>query len=314
MRLRDTLHAELAHAFGTHPADPVVQQLAGLRRIGAAVFDLEEEVKAAEASGNRDIGRARCYFAGVEGLTTFADAFVLDAFADPQHPRHLPHVTFVQAQTFYLKVPELVTAVRQELAYPGSATTKLPVLPGPRLEAAGRCPPEHLLAMQRAAQKMEEVIGTRIELLKLRHQGDPPGLRGAVLRLTAAHTALEAADQVLGALRSGQHVAAEVHEQAEAFYYDGALRNYLYAAQELELPGSTKSAPDTEDDEDADEDQTPAQAWRSAVNTGGGMGGFGGGGGIGFGGLLAADVIGNLIGDLLGGMFGGGGGMGGGWW
>ena len=335
MRLREALHEELARAFGTHAADPLVEKLAGLRRIGAAVFDLEEEIKAAEAAGKGDLGRARCYFAGVDALVTFADSFVLDAFADPEHPRHLPRVTFVQAQAFYLRVPELVTAVRQEMAYPGSATAALPILPGPRYEPKRNCPIEHLLAMQRAAKKMEEVVGTRIEALKLRSQGDPPGLRAAVLRLTAAHTAMQAADQILGALRSGQHVSQDVHEQAERFYYDGALRNYLYGAQELELPGITKGAPDTEDSEEPDEASGPDRDWNPGVrsvprdrdyedrgartNRGMGLGGgFGGGmgGGMGFGTLIAADVVGNLVGDLLGGLFGGGmgGGMGGGWW
>lgn len=133
MRLRDLLAHELAAGFGTHHEDPLVQQLAGLRRIGAAVFDLEQELQAAEQpAASKDLRRARCYFAAAETLVTFADAFVLDAFADPAHPRHLPEVTFLQARAFYLKVPDLVTAVRQEIAYPGAAGAPLPVLPGPR--------------------------------------------------------------------------------------------------------------------------------------------------------------------------------------
>jgi hypothetical protein len=321
MRLRERLAHELAAGFGTHHEDPVVQQIAGLRRVGAAVYDLEQEVQQAEtANPGTDYSRARCYFAAAETLVTFADAFVLDAFADPNHPRHLPHVTFVQAQTFYLKIPDLVTAVRQELAYPGAAHVTLPVLPGPRFEVE-HCPVEHMLAMQRAAVKVEELIGTRIESLRLRAAGgnEPRGLRPAVLAMAAARTKRDAADQVIGALRSGQHVPPATHEEAEGFYYDGVLRQYLYAAQELELPGVTATAPATEDAPDAEPDEPPAQAprWQQAqpLRSVGGMG-FGGGpfggggGGFGFGQLLAADVVGNLIGDLLGGMFGGGGGRG----
>ncbi len=319
MRLRDALHQELAKAFGTHAADPLVQQIAGLRRIGAAVFDVQQELESAEAQGNgRDLRRARCYFAALETLVTFADAFVLDAFADPEHPRHVPEVTFEQARAFYLRAPDLATAVRQEIAYSGGATHALPILPGPRFEAAGRCPVEHLIAMQRAARKVEEVIGTRIESLRL-HAGEGPepvGLRPAVLKMAAARTEMTAADQVLGALQQGQHVSSEVHEQAEAYYYDGVLRVYLYAAQELELPGVTASAPATEQEPEAEEPPAPAAdagfGFRGRERGGDWGQGFGmGQGGFSLGGLIAADVVGNLIGDLLGGIFGGGGGFGG---
>lgn len=99
MRLREALAQELARGFGTHHEDPLVQQMAGLRRVGAAVYDLEQDLQAAEkAEPDKDLRRARCYFAACETLVTFADAFVLDAFADPDHPRHLPRVTFLQAQ------------------------------------------------------------------------------------------------------------------------------------------------------------------------------------------------------------------------
>jgi len=329
MRLRPNLHHELAAAFGTHHEDPLIQQLAGLRRIGAAVYDLEQELDSAEqAGGGRDLRRARCYFAAAEALVTFADAFVLDALSDPDHPRHVAQVTFLQARAFYLKVPDLVTAVRQEIAYPGAARTPLPVLPGPRFEA-DRCPVEHLLAMQRAAAKLEELIGTRIEALRLHSAGaEPAGLKPAVLSMAAARTKRDAADQAIGAMRTGRSIPAEEHEQAEAYYYDGVLRQYLYAAQELELPGVTAAAPATEDV--AEEREAPqatpqpgprAQWGPQGAGMGGlgGLGGFGGAGGPGgsggfnFGNLIAADIIGNLVGDLLGGLFGGGGGFGGGW-
>ncbi len=329
MRARPHLVAELAAAFGTHHEDPLVQQLAGLRRVGATVYDLEQELQTAErGQPPPDLRRARCYFAAAEALVTFADAFVLDALADPDHPRHVAHVTFVQAQAFYLKVPDLVTAVRQEIAYPGSAQAPLPVLPGPRFEAE-RCPIEHFLAMQRAAAKLEELIGTRIESLKLHAAGgaEPRGLRPAVLAMAAARTKRDAADQVVGALRAGQRIPAEEHEEAEALYYDGVLRPYLYAAQELELPGVTAAAPATEEPPPPPEPRPipqaaplgPAPQWQGSPGPwGGGGGGWGGQGGIGIGGLIAADVVGNLVGNLLGGLFGGGGGgfgggFGGGW-
>lgn len=320
MRLRERLAHDLAAAFGTHHEDPLVQQMAGLRRVGAAVYDLEQELQQAEsARPDLDLSRARCYFAAAETLVTIADAFVLDAFVDPAHPRHLPHVTFLQAQAFYLKIPDLVTAVRQESAYPGAARVPLPVLPGPRFEVE-RCPLEHLLAMQRGAQKAEELIGTRIETLRLRSTAgkEPRGLRAAVLAMAAARTKRDAADQVIGALRAGAHVPPATHEEAEGLYYDGVLRQYLYAAQELELPGVTAAAPDTEEaPEEPAAAPRQAPGWQRASQAAPSVGGFGfgggmgGGSGIGFGQLLAADVVGNLIGDLLGGMFGGGGQ---GWW
>lgn len=316
LRLRDLLHQELATAFGTHHEDPLVQQLAGLRRVGAAVYDLQQELETAERQEpGKDRRRARCYFAAAETLVTFADAFVLDAFADPAHPRHVARVTFLQAQAFYLKVPDLVTGVRQELAYPGAARTALPALPGPRMEAA-RCPVEHLAAMQRAAVKVEELIGTRVEALKLRAAAagaDPPGLRPAVLWMAGARTKRDAADGVIGALRAGESVPAEAHEQAEAYYYDGVLRAYLYAAQELELPGVAAAAPASEQPPE-EQEEPAAPADRDAPRRAGPSfagGPFGRGLGSGIGELIAAEVVGNLVGDLLGGLFGGGRG---GWW
>ncbi len=314
LRLRQLLAQELAAGFGTHHEDPVVQQLAGLRRIGAAVYDLEQELQAAEAAGGKDLRRARCYFAAGETLVTFADAFVLDAFTDPKHPRHIAHVTFLQAQAFYLKIPDLVTAVRQEIAYPGAARVKLPVLPGPRFETE-RCPLEHMLAMQRAATKVEELIGTRIESVRIHSAGaEPHGLRSAVLAMAAAKTKCAAADQVIGALRRGERVPAETHEEAEAFYYDGVLRQYLYAAQELELAGVTAAAPLTEEAPEESPPPIPLRPQQPPPERWPQQGGWSGGG-IGLGQLITADIVGNLVGDLLGGLFGGGGNWSGrNWW
>lgn len=301
MSFREFLHHELAAALNSHHEDPVVQQLGGLRRIGAAVYSLEDEIKASEGDQPDAADRlrdARCYYAAAMALVTFADAFVLDAFLDPDHPNHVPHVTYLQARQFYLQIPNLVTAVRKELAYPGSSEEKLPILCGQRIEMPGRCPIENLLAMKRAAEKMEEAIGTRIELLQKQSGGER--VRSAVLLMTEARTKREMADQVIGAVRSGSHVPQETHEQAEAFYYDGVLRAYLYAAQELEKPGVAHGAPNTENDE---EDVEPAGG-RQAPSLFNGPGATSMG--IGFGQLFAADMLGNLVGDLLGGMFGGG--------
>ncbi len=318
MAFRELLHHELGAALGLHHEDPVVQNLAGLRRVGAAVYGLEDELKAAETKPGSDLQRARCYFAAAATLVTFADAFVLDAFLDSDHPKHVPHVTYLQARQFYLLIPDLVTAVRKEIAYPESGGVHLPILCGPRIELPGRCPLEHLLAMRRAAEKVDEVVGTRIELL--RGQAGDGAVKAAVLALAEAKTKKESADQVIGALRAGQHVPQEAHEQAEAYYYDGVLRVYLYAAQELELPGVTRKAPVTENDEDDPEEPapTPLRAVPQA-RPAYGSGGFGynsgpglAGPGFGLGQLFAADMLANLVGDLLGGLFGGGGG--GMWW
>lgn len=327
MGWRDQVHHSLAAALGRHHEDPMIQQLAGLRRMGSLVYDLDEEIKAKSTTlgirAEKDLARARAYYAAAQVLVTFADAFVLDAFIGPDHPKHIPHVTFLQAAQFYQKLPDLVTAVRRELAYPGSATAPLPVLPGPRIEAEGKCPLEHMLAMQRAAKQTEDLLGTRIELLQ-RSDVDPKRIQTPVLLMTDARTKEASADLVIGALRSGERVPPEVHEEAEGFYYDGVLRSYLYAGQELELPGITRGAPETEDEDDEPAPdptrvvQFSSGGQRSQAgsfgNMGGGFGGMGGGfgglggGGLNWGTLITADVVANLIGDLLGGMFGGGGG------
>lgn len=311
MAFREFLHHELGAALGLHHQDPIVQNLAGLRRIGATVYGLADEVQAREAQtqgdGAADLRRARCYLGAATVLVTFADAFVLDAFLDPDHPKHIPHVTYLQARQFYLAVPDLVTAVRQELAYADSATLALPVLCGPRIEMPGRSPVEHLLAMKRAAEKVAEVIGTRVALLQARGGEAAAQAKAAVLLMTEARTKQESADQVIGAIRAGERIPQTTHEQAEALYYDGVLREYLYAAQELELPGTTKGAPETENEPDPEPQAQPQMQVVQRPQLFAGPGATNSG--IGFGQLFAADMLGNLAGDLLAGMFGGGGGM-----
>jgi len=318
----------------------VVQQLAGLRRVGEMVFELDDELQAAKKrSPDRNFDRANAFYLAADVLVTFADAFVLDAFMDPNHPNHVPHVTFLQAAQFYQLIPDLVTAVRRELAYEGTGEVDLPVLPGPRLEAPGRCPIEHLLAMRRAAEKTEELLGTRIELLQ-REGADPEAIKTPVLMMTDARTAKASADAVLGSLSRHEHVPDEQNQEAERLYYDGVLRSYLYAAQELSLPGVTKDAPRSEapvDPEASPPSHSRVIAFPSGRSghhvsgnmgpTGGmgmggmgmggmggmgmggmGMGGMGMGGGLSWGSLLTADLAANMVGGLLGGMFGGFGG------
>ncbi len=193
-------------------------------------------------------------------------------------------MTFVQAQSFYLRVPELVTAVRQEMAYPGSATAALPILPGPRYEPKQNCPIEHLLAMQRTARKTAEVVGTRSE---------EPGLRGAVLRLTAAHTGWRIrcwapcgpASMSPRTCTSRQSASTTISARGA-----GTLR-----------VGIATGAPDTEGSEEPDEASGTDRDWNPGIHpvsrdrdyedrgarTSRGMGG-GMGGGMGFGTLLAA--------------------------
>lgn len=310
MRIRDRLHHVIGAALGLHHEDPVVQQIAGLRRIGGLVYGLEDEVHDREKAIREQLGPAECaaqlqrawtYYRAAEGLVTIADAFVLDAFSDPEHPKHLPQVTFVQAKEWYAKIPDLVTAVRREIAYPQSGQVPLPVLLGTRIEAPGRCPIEHLLAMQRAANQIEEVLGTRIELL--RQQGADAPIRRAVLLMAEAPTKKESADQVIGAIRRGDRVPEATHEQAESYYYDGVLRSYLYAAQELEWPGVTEQAPGTENSEEENDEprgqviRFPGQIRGSGLNQALGLGGFD------WGTLLTVDVIANVASELLSGLF-----------
>lgn len=311
MGWRDHLHLGLADALGLHHEDPIVQQLSGLRRVGGLVYELDDEIRKLREDPVKS-GRARAYYGSALVLVTFADAFVLDAFLDPDHPKHVPHITFMQAAQFYRMVPDLVNAVRRELAYPGSGDKAFPILPGARLEAEGKCPVEHLMAMQRAAEKTEQLLGTQIELME-RQEGTSDRMKTAILLMTTARTKKSSADLTLGAIKRGERVPAETHEEAEGFYYDGVLRSYLYAAQELALPGTTASAPLTEDEDGAPSHDrrrvvsVPTGAWGHGPRPGSPGWSNGGQGGINFGTLITADIVGNLVGDLLGGILGGGG-------
>ncbi len=173
--------------------------------------------------------------------------------------------------------------------------------------------------MKRAAQKLEDVLGTRIELLQTRGEGER--IKSALLLLAEARTKKDSADQVIGAIQRGVHVDQETHEEAEEYYYDGVMRAYLYATQELAWPGSTKDAPATENDDDAtEESRNPAAAGPTLFQGGGNYGNsgnygnYGPQGGFNLGGFFAMDMLANLVGDMLGGFFGGGGGWGNGGW
>lgn len=300
MAWREQLHVALSAALGRHHDDPTIQQLAGLRRVGAAVYGLKSEIEQKPDGPSRQ--RANAYYAAAEALVTMADTFVLDGFSDPAHPKHLPHLTVAQATSWYQKIPPLISAVRREIAYTGAGQEALPVLLGPRLEAEGRCPVEHLLAMQRAASAMEDLLGTRIELRD--RAGEHDHIRQAVLLMTDARTFRENGDQVIGAIQRHDRVPDQVHEDAEQFFYDGVLRRYLYAAQELAMPGVTAHAPQSEEE--------PEQTESSRVISfprGGGprreFGNWSGGGGFNLGTLLTVDVIANMVAQLMDGMFNG---------
>ena len=213
--------AWLDRIFGHH--DAPTAGLAGYRRLGAQVLDLQPSV-----GGNG--GRAGAYYYAARCLQLFADKLVEDAFADEAHPTPLPQVTVAQAEAVYRQIPDLLTAAKQEVLVPGGPRdVDLPIILHGRVAASGGHPPvAHLRGMLRGVTAVGELAEGDILT------ASTDAARAKAL-LAEATTDRDSAGYLVGGLAKAD-LPAESAKQAEDLLW-AALAYFLGALQELALPG-----------------------------------------------------------------------------
>ncbi len=197
--------------------------LAGYRRLGAQVLDLQEELPAGA-------GRARAYFHAARCLQLFADRLVEEAFADPARPGRLPQITVSQAESLYRQTPDLITAARQEVLAPGGPRdVDLPILLQGRVEPRGHALPlSHLQGMLRGAAA---VVGLA--------EGDVRSAGSGAARAKAlfaeAVTNRDSAQYLVGGLDGGALPPASTQQAAD--YAWAALAYAMGSLQEWAVAG-----------------------------------------------------------------------------
>lgn len=208
--------------FGHH--DVTTAGLAGYRRLGAQVLDMQQQ--ASQADG----GRAGAYYYAARCLQLFADKLVEDAFAEQARPTPLPHVTVAQAEAVYKQIPDLVTAAKQEVLVPGGPRdVDLPIILHGRVAASGgRAPISHLRGMLRGV----EAVGVLAEGEILPAGGD--SARAKAL-LAEATTDRDSASSLVGGLVKAELPAASARQAEDLLW--AALAYFLGALQELAVPG-----------------------------------------------------------------------------
>ncbi|KUO97246.1 hypothetical protein [Ferroacidibacillus organovorans] len=220
------------------------EHLEGYHRIGQDVYVLEMELLDATEPHAKAIARAaRCF-------QVMGDALLQDAREDDQK-RSVASITHEQAEVLYGRIPDLMVAARQEAAFAGSARVSLPIRLGKRVESGHTCPLEHFIGLQRAADDLESLLSSKIQLARL--EGDK--FKESILLAEEARTRRRTGDSTVGRLTEGKKVPADLHEEAEESYWT-ALSSYLLVAQGLEDPSvlshparvsSVKSKLDSED-------------------------------------------------------------------
>ncbi len=197
--------------------------LAGYRRLGAQVLDLQNEIPA-------KTGRAQAYFYAARCLQLLADQLVEDAFADPTRPGHLPQVTVSQAESLYRQTPDLITAARQEVLAPGGPRdVDLPVLLHGRVEPRGhRLPISHLQGMLRGAAAVVELAEGIVR---------PAGPEAAHAKALFAEavTNRDSAQYLVGGLDGGSLPPASAEQAGD--YLWAAVAYAMGALQECAVPG-----------------------------------------------------------------------------
>lgn len=220
MGILQRVHAALA---GERYCPP--EHLEGYKRMAQEVYVVEMEVADSEHAHARVLARAaRC-------LQTMGDALLQDVGEEGGQGRFVASVTHEQTEVWYGRIPDLLIAARQEAAYAGSARVTLPVRLNKRVESHHACPPEHLIGLQRAADELESLLSSKIQLA--RGQGEP--YKETILLAEEARTRRRTGDAIVGRITTGQHVPAESHEEAEESYW-AALTSYFVTAQGLEDP------------------------------------------------------------------------------
>ena len=211
----------LDRLFGHHGV--ATTGLAGYRRLGAQVLDLQPAVLARG-------GKAGAYYYAARCLQLFADKLVEDAFADEAHPTPLPHVTVAQAEALYRQIPDLITAAKQEVLVPGGRRdVNLPIiLEGRVAVSGGSAPASHLRGMLRGVVAVGEFAEGEI----LSAQGD--AARAKAL-LAEATTDRDSASYLVGALAK-EELPPESARKADDLLW-ASLAYFLGALQELAVPG-----------------------------------------------------------------------------
>ncbi len=205
--------------FGAHQVSAA--HLAGYRRVGAQVLDLQDRVPPR--------GPARAYLVAARCLQLFADKLVEDAFADPAHLGTLPEVSAAQAEALYRQVPDLVTAARQEVLAPGGTRdVPLPIVLAGRVRTPEAAAVSHLRAMLRAAQAVTEFAEGEVG-------GAETGAGQAKALLAEAQTNRDSATYLVGGLVDAS-LPPESLAQADDYVW-ATLAYAMGSLQEQAVPG-----------------------------------------------------------------------------
>ncbi|RUS46995.1 hypothetical protein [Cohnella sp. AR92] len=203
-----------------------IEQLESYRRLGEQVYDLHVELAAC------DKPRALAFMQAARSFQIMADALLAEAFYSyGNENKSVPIVTHEQADIWYGKIPEMMIAARQEVAFERSSAIELPIRLGSIVEGPKPCPVAHLAGLRRAAQQMEEITSGAIEAIK--DQKDT--YKAVILLYESARTRKQAGDAIVGSLTNGRRVSEESHEDAEKQYWL-ALTDYLLISQGLRAP------------------------------------------------------------------------------
>jgi len=216
MSLLERIHAVFS---GERICPP--EHLAGYRRLGEQVYELEVELAAS------DKPRARAFVNAAQILQALADALLKDAYDD----QPVPVVTHEQAEEWFGMLPDLMVAARQENLSERSSSTLLPVRLGKKIESHHTCPVSHLAGLRRAADDVERLLSSNLERARL----ESDKYKNALLFFEEARTRRQIGDAIVGSISRGEHVTAETHEEAEEQYWS-TLSAYLLAAQGLVYP------------------------------------------------------------------------------
>lgn len=197
------------------------EHLAGYRRLGEQVYEVEVELAASEKP------RVRAFVMASKGLQTMADALLKDAYDN----QSVPIVTHEQAEEWYGMLTDLMISARKEAVFEGSAAIQLPVRLGRKIESHRTCPVSHLAGMRRAADELERLLLPQLDDARR----DAEKNKNALLMFEEARTRRQVGDAIVGSITRGEHVSSESHEEAEEQYW-ATLSTYLLITQGLTHP------------------------------------------------------------------------------
>jgi len=211
-----------------HKSELSPEHLAGYKRIGEQVFEVEAELSESTNA------KARALLQAAKSLQVMGDALLREVEPRDKKSLHLATETHEQAEAWYGHIPDLLIGARKEAAFEGSSTFPLPfqLRSGRDMrDMQGTCPIEHLAGMRRAADEMEDLVKDKMAFA--RTQGET--YKDVILLFEEARTRRGAGDAIVGSIMEGQRLPPQSHEDAEV-YYRAVLSDYLLIAQALEDP------------------------------------------------------------------------------